>query len=298
MENFGTRTESMQWEKIENIEHLPAEQVYDIEVEGTHNFIGNDIVAHNTYITGGLGIGNATTTDSNIELAGKLVAAGNINGAGHITVTGSGTSTFTGGIYANALRVNESGCSVLRTDTDGGVVCGTVGGAGGITSFTVAGDSGSNQTISDQNTLTLIGGSNITSTGVDTDIMRFDLDSTLYSMGDIFATSSGASVYASSTLQATGNILGYGSLGIGTTSPARTFSLNGKAFFDSSEIRYGSSSASALTFSYQKSATSTVAELAGAWTIATSTNAQQKPIFSVNGSTGSVRVGHGQLLLR
>src|SRR3990167_4208905 len=30
------------WEHIVKIEHLPAEQVYDIEVEGTHNFIERD----------------------------------------------------------------------------------------------------------------------------------------------------------------------------------------------------------------------------------------------------------------
>ena len=34
--------------KIARITILPAEDVYDIEVEGTHNFIGNGIVAHNT----------------------------------------------------------------------------------------------------------------------------------------------------------------------------------------------------------------------------------------------------------
>ncbi|HOI97967.1 MAG TPA: NYN domain-containing protein, partial [Candidatus Pacearchaeota archaeon] len=40
------------WERIAKIEKLPAEQVYDIEVEGTHNFVGNGIVAHNTYLQG------------------------------------------------------------------------------------------------------------------------------------------------------------------------------------------------------------------------------------------------------
>src|SRR3989338_4072586 len=50
------------WDRIEKIERLPVERVYDIEVEGTHNFIGNDIVAHNTYITAGLGVGTATTS--------------------------------------------------------------------------------------------------------------------------------------------------------------------------------------------------------------------------------------------
>ncbi|MBU3901415.1 hypothetical protein KKF25_02115, partial [Patescibacteria group bacterium] len=50
----------VKFEKITKIEILPPEQVYDIEVEGTHNFIGNDIVAHNTYISGNLGIGTSS----------------------------------------------------------------------------------------------------------------------------------------------------------------------------------------------------------------------------------------------
>ncbi|MSR76524.1 MAG: hypothetical protein EXS68_02935, partial [Candidatus Ryanbacteria bacterium] len=56
----------------------------------------------------------------------------------------------------------------------------------------------------------------------------FNLDTNLYSLGNIFATSSG-SVYASSTIQASGNIFGYSSLGLGTTSPARVLSVEGDA---------------------------------------------------------------------
>jgi hypothetical protein len=38
------------WDKIVSIEPLGAEHVYDIEVEGTHNFVANGIIAHNTYV--------------------------------------------------------------------------------------------------------------------------------------------------------------------------------------------------------------------------------------------------------
>jgi hypothetical protein len=37
------------WDRIVSIEYCGYEHVYDIEVEGTHNFIGNGIFAHNTY---------------------------------------------------------------------------------------------------------------------------------------------------------------------------------------------------------------------------------------------------------
>ncbi|PIW67354.1 MAG: hypothetical protein COW10_06095, partial [Candidatus Omnitrophica bacterium CG12_big_fil_rev_8_21_14_0_65_42_8] len=38
------------WDRIVSIEQAGLERVYDIEVDGTHNFIGNGIFAHNTYI--------------------------------------------------------------------------------------------------------------------------------------------------------------------------------------------------------------------------------------------------------
>ncbi|MBU4298660.1 hypothetical protein KJ636_01320 [Patescibacteria group bacterium] len=38
------------WGKIVSIKYVGSEHVYDIEVEGTHNFVANGIIAHNTYI--------------------------------------------------------------------------------------------------------------------------------------------------------------------------------------------------------------------------------------------------------
>src|SRR3989338_1367823 len=57
-------------------------------------------------------------------------------------------------------------------------------------------------------------------------------------MGDIFATSSGAGIYASSTIVSTGNLLTYGNLGVSTSSPSTKLSVNGPAFFDSKLIRF------------------------------------------------------------
>ena len=59
--------------------------------------IGRHGATSDLFVSGGLGVGNATTTDNNLELAGKLVAAGNINGSGTFTITGTGTSTITAG---------------------------------------------------------------------------------------------------------------------------------------------------------------------------------------------------------
>ena len=63
------------YEYIKNIEKMPAEKVYDIEVEGTHNFVGNDIVAHNTYLGGGLGVGVQNSTNGTILTSGKVGVA-------------------------------------------------------------------------------------------------------------------------------------------------------------------------------------------------------------------------------
>jgi len=48
------------WERITKIKRQNPEKVYDIEVQGTHNFVANGIVAHNTYLNGKVGIGVET----------------------------------------------------------------------------------------------------------------------------------------------------------------------------------------------------------------------------------------------
>jgi|GEM_PF-1898775 len=82
------------WEKVMKIERLPDERVYDIEVEGTHNFIGNDIVAHNTYLTGGLGVGRATTTTGVLDVSGNGVFGGFASASTFNATSTTATSTL------------------------------------------------------------------------------------------------------------------------------------------------------------------------------------------------------------
>ncbi|MBU0649475.1 hypothetical protein KJ969_05275, partial [Patescibacteria group bacterium] len=93
------------WDRIVSIEYIGNEQVYDIEVEGTHNFIGNGIFAHNTYVNG------------------NITATGTISG----TFSGSGTiSGLTPGKIPKAATATTLADSVI-TESSGNVGIGTTG---------------------------------------------------------------------------------------------------------------------------------------------------------------------------
>jgi deoxycytidine triphosphate deaminase len=59
------------WDRVESIEYIGEEEVYDLSIPATHNFIANDIVVHNsTYARSGL-IANTTPLEANWR--GRLV---------------------------------------------------------------------------------------------------------------------------------------------------------------------------------------------------------------------------------
>ncbi|MBM3208778.1 hypothetical protein FJZ40_00590 [Candidatus Shapirobacteria bacterium] len=83
------------FDEIVSIKHVGREQVWDIEIEGTHNFVGNGILAHNTYISGNLGIGT-TSPSALLHL-----------GIGSTAVVGQ-KIVLASGATANAFEVNSS----------------------------------------------------------------------------------------------------------------------------------------------------------------------------------------------
>jgi hypothetical protein len=95
------------WDEIVSITPAGREQVYDIEVEGTHNFVGNGIFAHNTYVL------RANT---------MLAVTGEVN-AGDFTVPLSdgvpafGTTTLMAEIPSAVLTADGKGVDLYKLST-------------------------------------------------------------------------------------------------------------------------------------------------------------------------------------
>lgn len=67
----------VKFEKIASIKQLEPQHVYDLAIEGTRNFIANDIVAHNTYLatsSGNVGIGT-TSPDNLLTISGNEITS-------------------------------------------------------------------------------------------------------------------------------------------------------------------------------------------------------------------------------
>src|SRR3989338_11617116 len=82
--------------------------------------IGRHGATSDLYVSCGLGVGNATTTDNNIQVAGKVVATGNISTEGHLVTTGTGTSTVTNGASvggSSGLIVYANGDALIGATT-------------------------------------------------------------------------------------------------------------------------------------------------------------------------------------
>src|SRR3989338_3466595 len=121
---------------------MPAEQVYDIEVEETHNFIGNGIVAHNTYINGNLGIGTTgpdakldslAITGAQLRLTyadGTVYSDFTTNSTGDLTITpSSGKAIISGDLTITGddifLTTNTIGALLVGDGTNFNPVVGT-----------------------------------------------------------------------------------------------------------------------------------------------------------------------------
>ena len=128
----------LMWDEIASINHIGWEQVYDIEVEGTHNFVGNDIFAHNTYINNdlikisavNLDVGDivrpasgsqrfviATPTDEN-KVAGVVTATPATSGEASTSIAFSGQAVVKVSAENGVIKVGDR---LALSDTRSGV---------------------------------------------------------------------------------------------------------------------------------------------------------------------------------
>ncbi|MFA5772897.1 MAG: NYN domain-containing protein, partial [Thermoplasmata archaeon] len=133
------------WDKIVDIENLPSEQVYDIEIENTHNFVGNDIIAHNTYLGG-----NSTINGNTIAGTDNIYDIG-ASGATRFRTGYFGTSLIAPvGTFSGAVTVGTLNGNTITTGT--GILT-----LGALKTLTV-----SDSTTLGTNAITLAGGEVIT----------------------------------------------------------------------------------------------------------------------------------------
>ena len=118
--------------------------------------------------------------------AGDGLSGGGASGSVTLTVDATTTSTTTTTSANSGLEATSTGLRLLGGCSDTQTLAWDSGNAvwecstgGGMTSFTLSGDSGTDQTISDANTLEIAGGTNgIDTVGTDTDTITLNLDTT------------------------------------------------------------------------------------------------------------------------
>lgn len=145
--------------------------------------------------TGGAG-GTATTVEA-IAGAGAYVT---LSGAQTIT----GNKTFSGTTIVPTPTANTHAATKLYVDTAVAAVSG---------SFTVAGDSGTNQTVTLGDTLTISGGTGLSSAGSSTDTITINLDNTTVTGGSY----GNANTVATFTVDAQGRLTAAGNSAISIT---------------------------------------------------------------------------------
>ena len=101
-------TNTIKWERISSIKTLEPQHVYDLSIEGTRNFIANDIVAHNTYLatsSGNVGVGTSTP-GAKLDVYGNVSIKGNLSVDSNLSVDGS---TFFVDSLGNNVGIGTTG---------------------------------------------------------------------------------------------------------------------------------------------------------------------------------------------
>lgn len=241
--------------------------VVTIDTYGRVTSAANATIAHGLNIYGNSGvIAVATDGSGSLELTG---------GAG-ITTTASGskvefdlrTSGVSASTYGGATNI-----PVLTVDTYGRVT--SASNTSISTSFTVAGDSGTNQTIAGGDTLTIAGGTGLSSVGSNTDTVTLNLDNTAVTP----STYGGAESIAVFTVDQQGRLTAASNVSISIPSSAL-----------STDVALGSQTSGAYVANLVAGTGITLSGLGNEGTTPTITNSG---VTSVAGTTNQIDVSGG-----
>ena len=240
------RDGKLDWDEIVSVKKVGRERVYDVEVEGTHNFVGNGIIAHNTYISGNLGIG-VTSPSKTLDITGDIKLTGTMF-VGAAGTTGTSGQVLSSNGAGSLQWISSGGVGTTYSATNGltlGVGASNVFGLGGTLTQNTRLNIGNTEvlylsypdgnvgigTTSPGSKLEINGGIRLTGNGsFSTNIAQIYRDATngLVMAGYAgskydLAIADGAGTFLISNPQGTNNLsliqAGGGSVGIGTTLP-------------------------------------------------------------------------------
>lgn len=137
-----------------------------------------------------------------------------------VTAESTGQSTVTINLDNTAVTPNTYTLATITVDQQGRITSASSGtGGGGFSSFTLAGDSGTSQTVNDGNTVTISGGTGLSSVASATDTVTINLDNT--------AVTPNTYTYATITVDQQGRLTSASSGTSPVTSVSGTGTVNG-----------------------------------------------------------------------